>query len=103
MIINWSRREHSEGLFALAGYICYITEDFKTAKRNFFKAASLNPDNLDNWIDLAFALRHNGEFEISNCLLFNYDYVIHYYNYLGLAGCDYGRLKNLILEVAKRA
>lgn len=91
--------EQSEIIFALAGYIYYIDEDFIRAKRCFLRAISLNPDNLDNWIDLAFALRHNGEYEISNGIFFNYSYVIYYYKYLKLIGCSYHKLKDLILRI----
>lgn len=98
----WLKREQTETIFALAGYIDYILEDFKKAKQYFLKAISINPDNLDNWIDLAFVLRHNGEYKISNGILFNYDYAIHYYNYLKLKSCNYSKLKDLILEIIKR-
>ena len=100
-IRSWLKEEQSEAIFALAGYIYYICEDFKKAKEYFLKAVSLNPDNLDNWMDLAFALRHNGEYELSRGILFNYDHIIYYYKYLGLKGCKYSKLKNLVLEIIK--
>lgn len=99
---DWLRKEKSETIFALAGYIYYITEDFNKTRQYFLKAISLNPHNLDNWMDLAFSLRHLGEFRVSNGILFNYDYVIHYYNYLSLRGSNYVKLKKLILEIIKR-
>lgn len=101
-IKDWLKDDQSETILALAGYIYYLYEDFKKAKEYFLEAISLNPDNLDNWIDLAFALRHNGEYELSRGVLFNYDYVIYYYKYLNLKGCKYIKLKKLILEIIKR-
>ena len=80
----------------------FLARNYKKAKSCFLKAISLNPDNLDNWIDLAFALRHNGEYEISNGILFNYNYIIHYYKYLKLTDRNYLTLKKLVLEVVKR-
>ena len=102
-INDWLKIEQNETIFALAGYICYISEDFKKAKEYFLKTISLNPDNLDNWIDLAFTLRHLCEYRISNGIIFNYDYLMHYYKYLKLYNCSYTKLKRLILEIAKRA
>lgn len=98
----WLRKEESETIFALAGYIYYITEDFDKAKRYFLKALSINPDNLDNWVDLAFTLRHLGEYNISNGMLFNFDYLIYYYKYLKLSGCNYSYIRKLVLEIAER-
>lgn len=97
----WLRKEESETLFALAGYIYYIAEDFNKAKKFFLKTIQLNPNNLDNWFDLAFTLRHLGDCEVSHGILFNFDYAIHYYNYLGLKGSGYPRLKRLIIEITK--
>lgn len=98
-IKNWLKKEHSETLFALGGYIYYISEDFKKAKKCFLKAIYLNPDNFDNWIDLAFTLRHTGEYRVSNGILFNYDYLMHYYKYFKLDSRDYVKLKKLISEI----
>jgi tetratricopeptide (TPR) repeat protein len=101
-IKNWLRQERIETIYALAGYIYYICEDFKKAKRYFLKTISLNPNNLDNWIDLAFSLRHLGEYVVSNGIIFNYNYVIYYYKYLKLIGHDYSKLKKLIFEILGR-
>jgi len=101
-IKSWLKEEESETVFALAGYIYYLSDDFKKAKMYFLKTISLNPDNLDNWIDLSFALRHNGEYDISRDILFNYNYVMYYYKYLKLAGCRYPKLKKLVSQIIKR-
>ena len=101
-IKGWLKEEKSEAVFALAGYIYYLSDDFKKSKFYFLKTIALNPDNLDNWIDLAFALRHNGEYEISRGILFNYDYIVYYYKYLKLWGCKYPKIKRMVAEVIKR-
>lgn len=99
---HWLRKDKTETIIALTGYIYYILEDFETAERFFLKAIYLNPNNLDNWIDFAFTLRHLGDYEVSNGILFNYDYVIYYYKYLKLDDCVYSKIKKLILEINKR-
>ena len=65
-IDQWLSIDQSETMLVLAGYVYYIVEDFRKARGYFLKAVSLNPDNLDNWIDFAFALRHFGEYKVSN-------------------------------------
>lgn len=100
-IRSWIKKMPGEETFALAGYIYYISNNFKKAKHCFLRTIALSPDNLDNWIDLAFCLRHNGEDVISNGILFNYQQVSYYYKYLGLAGRGYASLKRLVLEVVK--
>ena len=102
-IDQWLCADQSETILVLAGYVYYIVEDFRKARNYFLKAVSLNPDNLDNWIDLAFTLRHFGEYEVSNGILFNFDYAIHYYNRFKLSGCDYATFKKLILKIATHA
>ncbi|MCX5696211.1 MAG: tetratricopeptide repeat protein [Candidatus Omnitrophica bacterium] len=101
-INDWLKAQEDETILALAGYVYYISEDFKKAKEYFLKAIALNPDNLDNWMDLAFVLRHNGEYRISRGILFNYSYVMYYYKYLKLAGGTYSEFKKMVSEVSKR-
>lgn len=96
---KWLKKEKSETIFVLLAYINYIIEDFKKSKIYFLRAISLNPDNLDNWLDLAFTLRHLGEYCVSNIIFFNYDYVIYYYKYLKIKGSSYSVLKKLALEI----
>ena len=102
-IDRWLSADQSETMLVLAGYIYYIAEDFKRAGDYFLKAISVNSDNLDNWIDFAFALRHFNEYEVSSGILFKFDYVMYYYNYFKLSGCDYTVLKNLVLEIVDHA
>ena len=61
-----------------------------------------DPDNVDSWFDLAFCLRHLKKEAVSEGILFNFDYVIHYYKHLGLHGCSYRVLNNLVLMVANK-
>lgn len=98
----WLSLEESETIFVLAGYIFYISENFNKAKKYFLKSIQINSRNLDNWIDLAFALRHLGELKISNVILFDFDYVIHYYSYFNLKKCNYAQVKKMILKIKHR-
>ncbi|MDI6606495.1 MAG: hypothetical protein QME65_05085 [Candidatus Omnitrophota bacterium] len=96
-------QDERETTLALAGYIYYISEDFIKAKEHFIKTIHINPDNLDNWIDLSFSLRHLGEYKLSNAIMFNHHYIIHYYKYLKLYACSYVKLKRLLLEIERKA
>jgi len=95
--------EELETLFSLAGYVFYLEENFKKAKKFFLKAISSNSDNYDNWRDLAFSLRHLGENDIAYGIFFNFDYIVYYYKYLELEGISYQELKKLILKINKEA
>lgn len=97
------KRNLDETLLALAGYIYYIKEDFREAKKYFLKCIYLNPENLDNWIDLAFALRHLGEYKLANGILFNFDYLLYYYQFLKLKNPSFSKLKNLILMIFEKS
>lgn len=101
-IKEWLLWEESETIYALAAYIYYISENFKKAKKYFLKAIRANPRNFDNWIDLAFALRHLGEYKISNVILFDFDYVIHYYSHFNFKKCNYAQIKKMILKIKDR-
>ena len=47
-------------IFSAAGYFCYVDCDFKKAKNFFQKAIELNPNDLEQWLCLAFCLRQLG-------------------------------------------
>jgi tetratricopeptide (TPR) repeat protein len=94
------KKTQSETLLALAGYFYYIQENFQEAKNYFLKCIQLNPKNLDNWFDLAFALRHLGEYELSEGILFNFDYIIYYFELFKLKACNFPKLKKLILTIS---
>jgi len=101
-LIN-QKNNSNETLLALVGYLYYIQEDFQKAKMCFLKCINLNSQNLDNWIDLAFTLRHLGNDKLANGILFNYDYLIHYCHFLKLSGCSFLKLKNLISKIFQKS
>ena len=72
-------KEPDEVWSALTGYLHYVNGDYRFARDCFLRAVALNPDNLDNWFDLTFALRHLSEYECSDAILFHYGLVRHYY------------------------
>jgi tetratricopeptide (TPR) repeat protein len=91
-----------ETAYALKGYVYYILEDFKIAQSCFLKNVHLNPDNLDNWHDLAFSLRHLREDKMSFGIIFNLPYVVHYYKYFKLRNCPFIQLKKMICMIADK-
>lgn len=74
-INHWLKEERSEFTFSLAGYISYFNSDYGKAEIFFLKSVNINPSNLDNWFDLAFALYHQGrkEHELAKWIMFNFD------------------------------
>lgn len=96
---GWLGKDQSDAMFALAGYIDYIRENYKKARNYFLEAIYLAPENLDSWIDLAFALRQIGEYDVSRSILFNYKYIMHYYIHLNLGPCGYRKIKDLALKI----
>jgi len=65
------KKPSNEWGWALRGYFSYLREDYKDAASSFFEAILLAPENLDNWLDYAFALRHLGFDEASLKVIFN--------------------------------
>ena len=100
---GWAKETPVETTLSLGGYICYLIDDFKNAKIYFLKTLALNPDNLDNWYDLAFALRHLGEIEESRAILFHFDLAIYYYKKLCLNKMSYFYLKKLLNRISENA
>jgi len=101
-IKNWlALAPDSEELLGLAGFLCYIDEDFAGAERYFLAAIVENPDNYDSWRDLAFAWRHNKKKELSKVLIFNFPIAMYYYKRLGI-GADKKKLEKLIREIQKK-
>jgi len=90
-----------EWALACAGHLAYIAREYDAACRWLLKAVRANPANLDNWMDLAFALRHNGETPTSNGILFHFDYVMHYARTFGLPAAGLGGLKILVARVVR--
>jgi tetratricopeptide (TPR) repeat protein len=81
-IKEWLRFDESELTYCLAGYIYYLKEDFRKARDYFLKAIDKNPQNLDNWFDLAFSLYHLGkpEQELAKDIIFNFDLFTKFYS-----------------------
>lgn len=101
--LNTLKDDSSETIAALSGYALYIQEDFVKACSHFLKALNLNPENLDNWIDLAFCMRHLGYTAESRTILFEYDYCIYYYKFLKLHAADLTTIKRLTKMIRKYA
>ncbi len=99
VLVKKSRGE--EWALACAGYIVYLGQDYEAACRWFLRAVEANPANLDNWMDLAFALRHAGDAGTSTGILFHFDYVIHYARTFGLPGRGLGGLKVLVRKIVR--
>jgi|GEM_PF-973372 len=95
------KSRHAEWALACAGYVAYLQEEYGAASRWFLRCVEANPANLDNWMDLAFALRHTGEAATSNGILFYFDYVIHYARTFGLAGRGLPSLKALVAKIVR--
>ena len=78
---TWIKISDDETVYAAAGYIYYLNSDFQKAKIFFAKAIEKNPDNLDNWLDLAFALYHTGKKEekLAKAIIFNFDFFLKIY------------------------
>ena len=55
---RWPRREY---VWAVAGYVAYCERRYGDAEKAFFRAVQLEPRNVDDWLDLALTLRHQGD------------------------------------------
>ena len=90
------KKDRSGEALAFAGYVAYLSEDFKRATGYFLLAIASDPDNLDNWMDLAFSLRHRGEQKMSRAILFHFDLAMHYYRRFQLPPGDFSRMKKML-------
>ncbi|HAJ56656.1 MAG TPA: hypothetical protein DCL35_02675 [Candidatus Omnitrophica bacterium] len=99
----WLKKHKTEEAHALAGYASYLDGDFKGSTRFFLKTVAANPDNLDNWMDLAFSLRHQGEIAMSYTILFHFDLAIHYYKRLRLRTGDLKQFKKMLSLILSHA
>jgi hypothetical protein len=70
---QWLERADCETTRALAGCIFYCRGDYGRAARHWMAAIAAEPSNLDTWLDLAFALTHDGQADLGRHILFNYD------------------------------
>jgi tetratricopeptide (TPR) repeat protein len=96
-IKNWLSIDKSENTFLLAGYIYYLDNDFDRARKYFLKAVESNPENLDNWLDLAFCLYHCPEKinELAKDILFNFDLFIQFFKKFKYNKCTLKALKEI--------
>jgi len=96
-INDWLKLEQGEFTYVLAGYIYYLKEDFLKAEKYFLKAAGENPQNLDNWLDLAFSLYHQGDKKnrLAKKILFNFDYCVNFFS-----SGNYKNISRKLLETA---
>lgn len=99
----WLKKNKTEEALALAGYVSYLDGDFRNSTRFFLKTVASNPDNLDNWMDLAFSLRHQGEIKMSYAILFHFDLVMHYYKRLELRPGDPKQFKKMLFLILSHA
>ena len=71
----WYRLDKGEFINSLGGCLYYYNDEFDKAEGYFLKAVNLNPQNLDNWLHLAFSLYHQGDelHELAKKILFDFD------------------------------
>jgi len=97
----WIKKFDIEEVWVLGGYIYYIIQEFEKARDYLLKAIFINPENLDNWLDFAFVLRHLGEYKMSYTILFYYDQIIR--SYIPPAKKNYKELRRVILKSLENA
>jgi len=97
-IDRWLKKECSERTQALAGYIAYLDEDYEKAASAFMKAVTMNPDNLDSWLDLAFSFYHLSD-PLGYAIIFNHDVFINLYREKGVEQCSRESLERLQAEM----
>jgi tetratricopeptide (TPR) repeat protein len=95
---RWKKEEKSEAMAAIAGYILYCRGDYDGASEEFMEAVTCNPANLDNWMDLAFALHHL-EDSLGYAILFNYDEFVKRYCAARYDACSRGLLSEIFKEI----
>jgi hypothetical protein len=105
---RWETKEKSEAMSALAGYVLYCRGKFEEAVVQFMDAVTQNAANLDNWLDLAFALHHL-EDPMGYAILFNYDEFVRSYQEAGHRACSrdvllklFDRIKEQRLDLGSR-
>jgi tetratricopeptide (TPR) repeat protein len=55
-----------ELFWAVLGSVFYHLEDYQKSIKCFLKTIEINKENIDNWIDLGFSYRANGNFKKIN-------------------------------------
>jgi len=98
---SWLEEEFSERTQALAGYIAYLDEDYHRAASSFMTAVTMNPANLDSWLDLAFSLYHLSD-PMGYAIIFNYDVFITLYREMEIKQCCRESLEKIEAEMLER-
>ena len=93
----WLTLNNSETILALAGYIYYLGDDSRKAEGYFCKCVEKNSENIDNWVDLAFSLYHQGDKKnrMAKAILFNLDLFIKKFKTPNYKQCDFASLKKI--------
>lgn len=95
---QWLRRCPCATTRAIAAYAAYLRGDFKRAAVLLQACISDAPDDLDNWIDLAFTLNHLGD-PLGRHILFNHDEYVRRYAAQGEGRCTLERLRALHADI----
>ncbi len=100
---QWLKMNGSETVLSLAGYIYYLDNDFPKAEKYFYKCVETNSENLDNWVDLAFSLYHQGERKnsLAKAILFDFDLFIKEFNVSGCKKCNLTALEKFFKKIKK--
>ena len=100
----WLKLNNSETLFALAGYIYYLDNDFLKAENYFSKCVEKVPMNLDNWVDLAFSFYHQGarKNKVAKNILFNLDLFIKKFKTLNCKKCNLSILEKIYKDLKSK-
>lgn len=91
---QWLRRCPCATTRAIAAYSAYLREDFSRAVTLLLACLNDAPDNLDTWIDLAFALNHVGD-PMGRHILFNHAVYIERYTAAPAPICTQAHLRAL--------
>ena len=97
----WLKLDNSETLFALVGYIYYLDVNFLKAENYFYKCVEKVSENLDNWVDLAFSLYHQGarKNRVAKNILFNLDLFIKKFKTSGYKKCNLITLEKIYKDL----
>lgn len=91
---QWLQRCPCETTRAIAAYAAYLRGDFSRAATFLLGCIGDSPRNLDNWVDLAFALNHLGN-PLGRDILFNPDEYIERFAASGDRVCTLARLDGI--------
>jgi len=72
--------EKNEIILACLGYLYMYKEDYNKSINCFLKTVSINPDNVNNWIDLSDLYELSGDRGTAKVLSLNYTELVNLYN-----------------------